>query len=208
MAKPSRVSPWPPRRKPSTSGIAIDVSALGHHEEREQAVGDLAGEPETGRRDRAGIYRQRVAGVDDALQRLAEPGGVRPAVGERIVHALVDDRLLARHDSAHDRNVLAQPLMGFAVGDSMPAFDHLRSRRTNAEDETTAGECLERHRRHRCTGRCARWHLHERGADCHPPRSEPESRRLASPRPSHRPRRSRSIGSRAPQPLGSGRCRW
>ena len=148
--------------------VTVDVGALGHHEEREQAVGDLAGQPETGRRDRAGIDRQRVAGVDDALQRLAEPGGVRPAVGEGIVHALMDDRLLARHNSAHDRNIFAQPLMGFAVGDSMPAFDHLRSRRTDAEDEAAAGERLERHRRHRCTGRCARWHLHERGADCHP----------------------------------------
>ena len=147
--------------------VAVHVSTLGHHEERKQSVGNLAGQPESRRRDRAGIDRQRLAGMDDALQRLSEPASVRAAVGERIVHALVDHRLLSRNDLADDRDVFAQALVGFAVGNPVPALDHLRPRRPDTEDETPAGERLKGHGRHRGASGRSRRHLHERGADRH-----------------------------------------
>ena len=168
MAKPSASIAVAALAKAFVQRIAVDVRALRHHEERDQAVRDLAGQPDARRRDRAGIDRQRVAGMDDALQRLAEPCRVRAAVGERVVHAFVDHRLLARDDLADDRDVFAQPLVGLAVRDSVPAFDDLRPRRADAEDESAAGERLQGHRGHRGAGGRARGHLHERGADRDP----------------------------------------
>ena len=167
MAKPSRSLAVAAPAEALDQRLAIDVGALRHHEEREQAVGDLACQPKPCRRNRAGVDRQRVAGVDDALQRLAEPGGIRTAIGHGVVHALVDDRLLPRDDAAHDRDVFPEPLVGLAVGDSVPALDHLRPRRPDAEDEAAARKRLQGHRGHGGAGRRARRHLHERGADRH-----------------------------------------
>ena len=117
--------------------------------------------------------------VHDAAQRLAEAGGTRAGVGNLVVLALVGQRRLARQRLADDLDVFLGAAERLAVGHAVPALDHLRPGRTDAEQEPPAGQRIQRHRGHRGTGRRARLHLHDRGARLDPrgARQHPGDRR-------------------------------
>ena len=81
------------------------LGLLGRHEDRQCAVRHLARGAQPGRRDRRGVDLQSGIAVNDAAQRLAEPGGARPAIGDLIMLAVKFERRLAFEDLADDRDV-------------------------------------------------------------------------------------------------------
>ena len=118
--------------------------------------------------DRGGVdFEARVA-VDDAAQRLAEPGRARPGIGDVVMLAVMFERRLAGEHLADDRDVFAGAGQRPAERHAVPALDDLRPRRADAAEEAVAGERLQRQRGHRRAGRGARRHLHDAGAGLDP----------------------------------------
>ena len=115
--------------------------------------------------------------MQDGLERLAEPGRVRPRVGNLVVLPAELQRLLALEDRAQDLDVLARLDERLAERLTVPALGHLRARDAEAEPEATAGERVERHRGHGRHRRRARGNLHDAGADVNPRRAREEPRR-------------------------------
>ena len=130
-------------RKAFGQGRIEQVEALWIHPDRKYAVRDLCGTGHPGWRDRSRVDPERGIPVKDALQRLAEAARIRSVVGNLVVEPLVNERLLAGHDLADDRDVFLRARERTTVGGAMPALDDLRSRRTEAEDEATARERVE-----------------------------------------------------------------
>ena len=131
-------------------------------EDRDPSVGDLGRQLDRLAADRAEEDRDVVADrVEVELQRLALAVGQ----GQLVVRAVVGDRALAGDDLAHDFHVLARAPPGLRVGDAVPALRDLRPRGTEAEDEAAARERVDRAAGHRCGGRRARGHLHDRGPE-------------------------------------------
>ena len=131
------------------------VGAFRRHEDRQVAVGDLARQPHAAGGDRGAVEFQRCA-MQDALQRLAEPGRIRPVIGDAVVLPLVLQRLLPRHDRPDDVDVFPRADHRRAVGLAVPPLHHLRPGGADAAEEPVARKLLQRHRRHRRAGRaCA-----------------------------------------------------
>ena len=87
------------------------------------------------------------------------------------METLVHQRGTARGDLANDVDVLAGPRHGLPVGHPVPALDHARTRSPDSQQEAAAGQCAERHRRHRRAGGSPRRHLHDGRADLDVPGS-------------------------------------
>ena len=103
--------------------------------------------------------------MDGTLQRLAE---TRATVERHVIEVAVEvDRLVACDDAAHDFEVLACAGERARIGLPIPALHHLWTARAEAEDDSSVGEVVQRHRRH-CGGRRrAGAHLHDAGAELH-----------------------------------------
>src|SRR6516225_11832063 len=129
----------------ATARPSRSVRLFGRHEEREHAVGDLGGGAEAGRRDRGGIDFQAGARMYDGLERLAEASGTGAGVGNLIVLALVLERFLAGENLPDDRNIFFRARKRLAIGDAVPALDHLRAGRADAEKKASARERLQAH---------------------------------------------------------------
>src|SRR5204863_237626 len=78
-------------------GVLVDVGAIRRVPDRQPTVGDLGGLLDALWTDRGDVDRDLPA-VDDALQRLAEPGRARAAVRNLVLLALVLERPLAPPD--------------------------------------------------------------------------------------------------------------
>src|SRR5438874_2325414 len=102
--------------------------------------------------------------MQDALERLAEPGRARARVGDLVMLAAMLQRRLARERLADDRYVFPGARQRLAVRLAVPAFHHLRARWSDAAEKTPARERLQAHRGHRRACRRARRHLHDAGA--------------------------------------------
>ena len=63
--------------------------------------------------------------MQDALERFAETGGVGAGIRDVIVFTGEDQRLLPRQDLAHDGDILTRLEQRFAVGNAVPALNHL-----------------------------------------------------------------------------------
>ncbi len=137
---------------------------LGAVEDRQPAVGDLAGELEVPRPDRGEVDRQPLAHrVHGQPQRLAR--AVRQRQGP--VLPLVRDGLAAqRHRD--DVDVLAGAPERVVEPDAVPALAHLRARDAEPEPEAATGERVERRGGHRGGGGRAGRDLHHRGAQADP----------------------------------------
>jgi hypothetical protein len=70
----------------------------GREDNRQPAVGDLSGQFDIFRADGGQVDRQVAAPVDDALERLAQPGGVGALVRNLVMLAVMDERRLAGED--------------------------------------------------------------------------------------------------------------
>jgi hypothetical protein len=104
--------------------------------------------------------------VQDRLQRLGEASGAFALVGQADLAAFVRQGFFALEDLAHDRDVVLDPIIGLAPRLAVPALDDLRSRDTEASDETAAtGHRVDAGGRHRGVGRCSRGQLHDAGAE-------------------------------------------
>jgi hypothetical protein len=104
--------------------------------------------------------------VQDRLQRLGEASGAFALVGQADLAAFVRHGLFALEDLAHDRDVVLDPIIGLAPRLAVPALDDLRSRDTEASDETAAaGHRVDAGGRHRGVGRRSRGQLHDAGAE-------------------------------------------
>ena len=137
---------------------AVERVVLGSEEQRQPAVAELGGQGHVLRAFGGEVDRQiGPQRVDRRLQRLPEPETAR--VGQLVVLALEVDRLVAGDDLADDGHVLAGAGERLGVGLAVPALHDLRARGAEAEDEPTAGQVVEGHRRHRRGRRSAGRHL-------------------------------------------------
>ena len=114
----------------------------------------------------------------DGLERLAEASGAGAGVGNLIVLALVLERFLAGENLPDDRNIFFRARERLAIGDAVPALDHLRAGRADAEKKASARKRLQAHGGHRRAGRRACLHLHDAGAalDLRRARQQPRHR--------------------------------
>src|SRR5215471_2563978 len=99
--------------------------------------------------------------VLSGLPRPVAPGA---GVGNLIVLALVLERFFAGENLPDDRNIFFRARKRLAIGDAVPALDHLWAGRADAEKKASARERLQAHGGHRRAGRRARLHLHDAGA--------------------------------------------
>ena len=119
---------------------------------------------------------------------------------QRIVGPVRGDGRAPRDHVAHDRDVLARARQRLGERLAVPAFDDLRPRHPEPEDEAPAAQVVHRHRGHRRRGRPSRADLHDRGAEPDPRRSASPTRPAASARRSRTPPRSRSSRSPGARP--------
>src|SRR5262249_54872730 len=112
----------------------VDVRPVGRVPDRQPAVGDLGGLLDALRADRGDVDRDLPA-VENAPERLAEPGRVGTAVRDVVVSPLVLERPLARPDRADDRDVLARPYERLPEREAVPSLDDLRSGHAEPEKE-------------------------------------------------------------------------
>src|SRR5262249_58779259 len=99
--------------------------AVRRVEDRQPAVRDLGALRDALRSDGCQIDRDLPA-VHDALERLAEARGVRAAVGDLVVRALVLEGLFPRPDGAQDLDVLPCAAQLLPVRPPVPSLDDLR----------------------------------------------------------------------------------
>ena len=85
--------------------------------------------------------------MQNALQRLAKPRGIRPIIGNAIMRALIFQGPFAGDDGAHDLNIFARPHNWAAIGLAMPTFHHLRPGRPNPTQKAIPGKGLQGQRR-------------------------------------------------------------
>ena len=112
--------------------------ALRVHEDRDHAVGHLRGGAHAGRRDGGGVDREVRVGMQDGLERFAEAGRARPVIGDVVMLAVMLQHALALHDLADDRDIFPGARQRLAERHAVPALDHLRARRADAEHEAPA----------------------------------------------------------------------
>ena len=102
--------------------------------------------------------------MNDAAQRLAEPGGARPAIRDLIMRA----REFERSRGSRIRRMIAMysrvRSQWLAIRHPVPALDDLRPRRADAAQKAVSRQCLQGHRGHRRASRRARRHLQDAGA--------------------------------------------
>ena len=163
MSKPAPL--LPARLKPSSSQAAEHRHPARREEDGNPAVRDLGRHRHVLRADGGDVDRHVGARVENRLQRLAEPRGVRPGVRDLVVLAVILHRLLPLENRPHDVDVLAGLLERLAERLTVPAFDDLWSRHAEAEPEAAARQRIQRHRGHGRHGGRAAGDLHDRGAD-------------------------------------------
>ena len=143
-------------------GGLVGAVVVGRREEdRQPAVGDLGGQLHVLGADGRQVDGQVGPAVEDALERLAQAGGVGALVGNLVVLAVVDQRLLAREDGAHDGDVFARLAQRLAVGLAVPAFHDLGAGEPQPQQHAAAGELVEGDGGHGRVGRRAGRHLHD-----------------------------------------------
>ena len=139
MSKSGRSAGLPALAMPSSVGFDHQVGAFRRHEDRQDAVGDLARQPHAAGRDRGGVDLAAAVAVQDALQRLAEPGRVRPVIGDLVVLAPgAPAAPRAPGSAADDVDVFPRAGHRLAVGHAVPALDHLRAGGADAAEEAVA----------------------------------------------------------------------
>src|SRR5207247_9557177 len=124
---------------------AMSLRVLWREEDRQPAVGDLAGQghifrPQNGQED----WDPLLDGPDRQLERLARAVRQRQLQGLAVV---LD--LLAGECYPQDRDVLARALQLLAEPDAVKALRHLRPGRAEAEDHAATGQVVDRGRGHR-----------------------------------------------------------
>ena len=152
-------------REPLVERFLEDIEPLRFHEGEQHAVGDLGAETDSRRSHGSGDDLEGGISVNDALQRLAEPGCALSRIRDPVVVPFVHERFFPGQHLSNDFDVFAGPRQGAAVRDAVPAFDDLRARGTDAENEAAAGQIVECHRGHGSHGRGPRLHLHDAGTD-------------------------------------------
>ena len=166
MVKSFRLLPLPARRKPSSSHGPILLHGARHEAHWQPAVGDLGRQLDHRLAAGGEIDRDVGVHVQDRLQRLGESGGAFALVGQADLAAFVRHGFFALEDLAHDRDVVLDPVIGLAPRLAVPALDDLRSRDTQACDETAAtGHRINAGGRHGGVGRRSRGQLHDAGAE-------------------------------------------
>ena len=141
---------------------------LGQVKERLPAFGQLGGERHVLRANRGDHDRDALAHrVVDQLERLAEAGALIRGERELIVPAVVAEPLPAPHHPA-DLDQLAGPADGGVVGHAVPALDHLRAGRAEAEGEPAVRDVVQPGRGHRGQCRGARIQLENAGGQLEP----------------------------------------
>ena len=202
-SKPSRVVAGRARR-PGRRDVrrATRAACSGREEDRQPAVGDLAGQLQVLRTDRGQVDRDVLAHrVHGQPQRLAGAVGQR----QREVLARRTRTVSPAQRHADDVDVLAGAGQRLVEPDAVPALGHLRAGHAEAEPEPAAGRacrgsrpssrsspgCAPGSARPRCRRRSAR--------SARPPRPARSRRRSRRPPPPRPPR------SRAGRPPGPGR---
>ena len=92
-------------RHPLQHRVGDRLRLLRGHEDRQSAVRHFARGPQPSRRDCRGVDPQSGIAMDDATQRLAEPGRTWPGIGDLIMLAVKFERRLALEDLPDDRDV-------------------------------------------------------------------------------------------------------
>nr|ARR75633.1 uncharacterized protein [uncultured bacterium] len=134
------------------------------HPDWENPVGEFSCQFNTFRSNRRSINLHIGTAMQDAFEWLAQTGGTRAAIGNLIFLSVELQRFLACENLAQDGDVFAIALERFAVGNTVPSFNHLRIRRAKADDEAAVGKTVKCHRRHRGHRRRPGLHLHDSGA--------------------------------------------
>ncbi len=150
------------------------VVALWGEEDRQPAVGDFGGQLDVLGPDGRQVDGDGGIGLQGTLQRLAQAGRVVAAIGDLIVVALEGQRGLAAEDGADDADVFARAPQRLGVADAVPPLDHLRPGETQAHQEASAGELVERHGGHGGVGRGSAGHLHDGRAQLNACRQRPQ----------------------------------
>ena len=78
--------------------------------------------------------------MQDALQRLAQPGGVRAQVGNLVEFAVMYQRRLTPEDVTYNADILACLAQWLAIGQAVPALDDLRAGKPQAEQKASAAQ--------------------------------------------------------------------
>ena len=160
-----RIPPGHPlgdRAAPHLAGL------LGQVEERLPALGQLGGERHVLRADGGDHDRDALAHrVIDQLERLAEPGAHRRRQRDLVGRPVVAEPLPAP-DHPADLDELAGPAHRGVVGHTVPALDHLRAGRADAEREPAVRDVVQPGRGHRGQRRGARVQLKDPGGDLQP----------------------------------------
>ena len=161
--KTSKRSGRPPRRANPSSSDACWPASTGPIGRKPSATS--AGERGVARCARRDPDLDLAGGVQDRAQRLALPEGVGSVVGERVLGAVVHQRL-AGDDLPHHRHVLAQALVRMAPRPAVPALDDLGARDAEPDDRAVAaGQRIDRQRVHRGGGGGAGGDLDDGGAE-------------------------------------------
>ena len=156
ISKSSQLAAGAGPGEPLGQALAVVLVELGREEDRQPAVGDLGRHGHVLRA--LGAEEDRQVGpqrVGDRLERLAQVHRALAPQRHLVVLALEVERLLAGEDAADDLDVLPGAGQRLRVRLAVPALDHLRARRAEAEDGPAAGEVVEGERGHRRGGRRA-----------------------------------------------------
>ena len=122
---------------------------LGQEEQRHPAVGDLGGHLDVLRAERRDPDRDPGPhGVGDDLERLAQPGALLGRAAAACSAPVVGEAVLAGPHLAADLDDLPGAAERLVVRDAVPALDHLRARRAEAELAAAVGEGVDARRRH------------------------------------------------------------
>src|SRR5262249_18469272 len=119
--------------------FAKDPDAVRREEDRQPAICQLSSERHVFWSDRSQVdWEISSPGMDDQLERLSQPG---PATNrDVVVLAVMLERPLSLEYRPDDFNIFAGPDQGLAVWNSMPTFDHLGARHSEAESEAPSSK--------------------------------------------------------------------
>ncbi len=165
-------------------GVALSHGAAPHAggllrqvEDRHPGFGQLGGERHVLRADGGQGDRDPLADrVVDQLERLAQPGA---SLQRQLVVLALVGQPLAAPDHPADLDDLAGPADRRVVRHAVPALDHLRAGRAEAQREPAARDVIKPGRGHRGQRGRARVELEDPGGDLHPLRLRRDEAELA-----------------------------
>ncbi len=122
--------------RPHTSWARSGMKKMGSQPSATSAVNATFFSP----KEATQIGISTTQGMGNDLERLAQTGASLGRQGQRVVLALVHERVLALPYVATDLNYLARSAQLVVVGNAVESLDDLGARRTQTQGEPTVGE--------------------------------------------------------------------